>query len=382
MFYVAKWLRVNALVLMVLAPLLGMLPVGAQMLETPVGVDEVRREPLVQTIPVIGRLVSLQSGVVASRTAGLVEKFSVEVGDSVERGAVIAVLDQDRLRANKALREAELQEFQAQRAMQLAKEKLARQELDRLERLRNTAAFNQSLYDSRIQELAVASSNRREMEARMQRGRVKLAVAETELEYSMIRAPFPGTVTLRNTNLGAWVKQGDSVVTLVNQEALEIEADVPAARLAGVILGNRVTVMLDDGIAHQAQVRAIIPDENPAARTRPVRFQPQFDAVEIPLAINQPVTVLLPMGGESEVVSVHKDAVLRKGNQALVFVVQNGVAQPRSVELGEAMGSRLQVVQGLEPGEIVVIRGNERLRPGQQVSYPDQKTAQISGRKS
>jgi hypothetical protein len=172
------------------------------------------------------------------------------------------------------------------------------------------------------------------------------------------------------------------VVTLVNQEALEIEADVPAARLAGVILGNRVTVMLDDGIAHQAQVRAIIPDENPAARTRPVRFQPQFDAVEIPLAINQPVTVLLPMGGESEVVSVHKDAVLRKGNQALVFVVQNGVAQPRSVELGEAMGSRLQVVQGLEPGEIVVIRGNERLRPGQQVSYPDQKTAQISGRKS
>jgi multidrug efflux pump subunit AcrA (membrane-fusion protein) len=111
MFYVAKWLRVNALVLMVLAPLLGMLPVGAQMLETPVGVDEVRREPLVQTIPVIGRLVSLQSGVVASRTAGLVEKFSVEVGDSVERGAVIAVLDQDRLRANKALREAELQNF-------------------------------------------------------------------------------------------------------------------------------------------------------------------------------------------------------------------------------------------------------------------------------
>lgn len=337
-----------------------------------VGVDPVRREPLVQTVPVIGRLVARQSGVVAARTAGYVEKLRVEVGDQVERGQVLAQLDQARLRAEVALREAELKEFQAQRATELATQKLARQQLERLEKLRNTAAFNQSLYDTQVRALAVATSNRQEMEARIVRGQVSLALAKTQLEYSNIRAPFSGIVTLRNTNEGAWLEQGDTVVTLVNDRSLEIEADVPQARLAGLFPGTPVTLLLDDGTRHQARVRARIPDENLASRTRPVRFSADFGIVDIPLAVNQPVTLEVPFGPASQVVSVHKDAVLRHQGRASVYVIENGRAQSREVTLGPAVGSRFQVKEGLEPGEIVVTRGNERLRPGQPVSYPGQ----------
>jgi multidrug efflux pump subunit AcrA (membrane-fusion protein) len=72
------------------------------------------------------------------------------------------------------------------------------------------------------------------------------------------------------------------------------------------------------------------------------------------------------------VVSVHKDAVLRRQGRASVYVIENGTAQSREVTLGPAVGSRFQVKEGLKPGDIVVIRGNERLRPGQPVSYPEQ----------
>jgi RND family efflux transporter MFP subunit len=356
--------------------LLGLVTVAELVFAQPqaalVGVDAVRREPLAQTIPVIGRLVARQSGVVAGRTSGYMDKLYVDVGDQVERGQVLAQLDQAHLRARIALREADLKEFQAQRATELATEKLAQQQLERLKKLRNTAAFNQSLYDTQVRELAVARSSREEMEARIARGQVSLALAETQLEYGTIRAPFSGIVTLRNTNEGAWLEQGDSVVTLVNDRSLEIEADVPQARLTGLLPGTQVTLLLDDGTQHQARVRARIPDENLASRTRPVRFSADFGTVNVPLAVNQPVTLKVPLGPASQVVSVHKDAVLRHQGRASVYVIENGKAQSREVTLGPAVGSRFQVQEGLEPGDIVVIRGNERLRPGQPVSYPGQ----------
>ncbi|NJN45305.1 MAG: efflux RND transporter periplasmic adaptor subunit [Candidatus Competibacteraceae bacterium] len=186
---------------------------------------------------------------------------------------------------------------------------------------------------------------------------------------------------MRNVNEGAWVQRGDPVVTLINERNLEIEADVPARRLLGIAPGNNIEVRLEDGSLHQAQVRAIIPDENPASRTRPVRFTPQFSAI-LPLAANQPVTLLLPVAAADNVVSVHKDAVLRQGGEAIVFVVQDGAANSRTVQLGEAVGNRFQVLEGLEPGDVVVIRGNERLRPGQKVSYPDQPDTDPIERKS
>jgi hypothetical protein len=97
-----------------------------------------------------------------------------------------------------------------------------------------------------------------------------------------------------------------------------------------------------------------------------------LDSADLGLAVNQPATLQLPAGGAREVVSVHKDAVLRRGGRDMVYLVRDGAATPRTVALGEAVGSRFQVLDGLVPGDLVVVRGNERLRPGQPVTFLDQ----------
>lgn len=345
-------------------------PLAAQEPPTPVKVDPVRTQPMSQTVPVLGRLVALQSGVVAARAEGPVAEVRVQVGDHVAQGQVLAVLDQARLRAVVSRREAELRELEARRATAEARERLARLELARLEKLRGSAAFNRALYDTRVQELDVARGSLREAEARIQSGRAELELARIELADATIRAPYAGAVTQRQAVEGAWLKVGDPVVTLVNDADLEIEADVPADRLDGLGPGQTVTVFPEGSPErYLARVRAVIPQENPAARTRPVRLVPEFPASRARLAANQPVTLLIPAGGTGEVTSVHKDAVLRKGGQALVFVVEEGAARPRPVLLGQAVGDRFQVLDGLQPGELVVVRGNERLRPGQAVSF-------------
>ena len=368
-----------AAVCMALVPLIGY----TQQRATPVGVDEVRAEPMSQTIPVLGRFVAPQSGIVAARAGGPVAKIDVNVGDHVERGQVLVKLDQDRLRIQLDLQEAELLALEASRKTAEANQKYAEQELARIERLRQSAAFSKYDYDKRQQELDVARSQRLEAEARIARGKVNKELAEIELRDGEVRAPFPGIVTQRHTSEGAWLQRGASVVTLINDEELEIEADVPANRLAGVKPGVQVMALLDDSSQFTATVRAVIPDEHPSARTRPVRFVLSGDTQQkLPsqqrFAINQSVTLMLPASGADEVISVSKDAVLRRGEQALVYVVTEGAAQPRPVQLGEAVGDRFRVTEGLAPGDVVVVRGNERLRPGQAVSYPNQPQPQAA----
>ena len=67
--------------------------------------------------------------------------------------------------------------------------------------------------------------------------------------------------------------------------------------------------------------------------------------------------------------SVHKDAVINRRGKQIVYVVQEGKAAMRPVQLGEAVGARMEVLRGLAQGDLVVVRGNERLRPGQDVRY-------------
>ena len=77
--------------------------------------------------------------------------------------------------------------------------------------------------------------------------------------------------------------------------------------------------------------------------------------------------MLIPTGRGEQAATVHKDAVIRQGTRAIVYVVEDGVANPRPLSLGQAIGSRFQVIEGLSAGDLVVIRGNERLQPGQEV---------------
>jgi hypothetical protein len=114
-------------------------------------------------------------------------------------------------------------------------------------------------------------------------------------------------------------------------------------------------------------VRSILPSENTQTRTRIVRLVPEFGKTKRPLAESQSVVVNVPISEDRRVVTVHKDAILKRPSGDIVYVVIKDVAQMRTVVLGEALGSRFEVMSGLKEGEVVVIRGNERLQPGTKV---------------
>jgi RND family efflux transporter MFP subunit len=357
----------------VLALLIGLVsmvagaPAGAQVDQTLVRVDRVRLEPLAQKVPVLGRLVARQAGEVAARINGPVEAFRVEVGDRVEAGQVVAELNRTYLLAQRDVAAAGLATARARKATALAQLELARQELKRLAALKKSAAFNQARHDDARQKVAIAEAQVAEAEAAVFSAQADLELDEINLSYAEIRVPYSGVISQRMTEAGAYLQTGDPVVRMVGDRSLEIEADIPVQRLAGVDPGTRVGVTLDDGTTHGATVRAVVPEENPLTRTRAVRFSPEFGATARPLAADQSVTVYVPVGAPRNVLTVHKDAVIKRGPASLVYVVEGDTAEMRRITLGEPTGSRYEVLDGLKEGESVVVRGNERLRPGDKV---------------
>ena len=341
---------------------------AAQQPPAVVSVDEVRMEAMAQTVPVIGRLVARRAGDVAARTAGPVAALHVEVGDRVETGDPIAVLDTVRLRAERDRLAAIVNQAQAQVERLTAQAALQRQELRRLEGLRDSAAFSQGRYEDARQEVIIAESAIGTADATRVSAAASLSLAQIDLSWATITAPYPGVITVVHTEVGAWLAVGNPVVSMVNDLDLEVEAEVPSSRVEALTDGTAVALILDDKSEHTAVVRSVVPEENALTRTRRVRFTPRFAPLHKSLAVNQSATVLVPAGTGREVLTVHKDAIVRNQGQAFVYVAQDGTAQIRPVQLGAAVGGRFEVLGGLGPGEPVVVRGNERLRPGQAIS--------------
>ena len=365
-----RGLRGLAAVVLAAAALLGSgAPEGAaQQPPAVVSVDEVRMEAMAQTVPVIGRLVARRAGQVAARTAGPVAALHVEVGDRVETGEPIAVLDTVRLRAERDRLAAVVNQAQAQVESLTAQAALRRQELRRLEGLRDSAAFSQGRFEDARQEVIIAESAIGSADAARVSAAASLSLAQIDLSWATITAPYPGVITTVHTEVGAWLAIGQPVVSLINDVDLEVEAEVPSSRVAGLNEDMEVALVLDDGSKHTAVVRTVVPEENVLTRTRQVRFTPRFAPVQKPLAVNQSATVMVPTGAGREVLTVHKDAIVRNQGQAFVYVAADGTAQIRPVQLGAAVGGRFEVLGGLGPGEPVVVRGNERLRPGQAIT--------------
>ena len=332
-----------------------------------VRVDTVRQVRFSQTVSVIGRLVAQQAGVVAARINGPIEAFEVEVGDRVEVGQVIAILDATALEARRDFYAGKLNESKAKLAVKKAEQALAHQNYKRVEKLKKSAAFSQARFDDAKQNLVIARAEASQAETAIAAAAAELNLAEINLYNARVRAPYPGVITERLTEAGAYVQVGAPVIHMIGDRNLEIEAEVPFQHLAGIEPGIEMRLWLDDGTEHSAVVRALLPSENPLTRTRAVRFVPDIGTTLRPLAHDQSVTLEIPIGRERQVLTVHKDAIVKRKGKDIVYVADGNEVVAREVRLGAAVGSRMEVLDGLAEGDKVVVRGNERLRPGAKI---------------
>ncbi|MDX1388611.1 MAG: efflux RND transporter periplasmic adaptor subunit [Acidobacteriota bacterium] len=320
----------------------------------------VTSERITESVELAGTVRAVLDSLVASEVDGRVADRRVENGDRVSKGQALIGLDSARLDKSLAFARAEEDEVAALLELAERQEKRARE-----------------LYEDEvvsIHDLDQAVSNRQSLEGRLEGIRVRIASIEDDIARTRIRAPFSGVVTEIHTEVGEWISQGDPVVRLSSLSTLEIELDVPERYFPLLTRGDAATATIEamPGVTLEGEVFALVPRADSDARTFPVIIRAPNPGGAVGGGMLARVSLSLASG--SNVLLVPKDAIVRQAQRQMVFIVDGGTVRAVSVRTGRSTGSRVEVSGELDAGDEVVIRGNERLAPGQSV-HVETKTA-------
>ncbi|MGH9145633.1 MAG: efflux RND transporter periplasmic adaptor subunit [Vicinamibacterales bacterium] len=319
-----------------------------------------------------GYVTARRRATVSSKITGKVVEVNVEEGMAVKEGQVLARLDDANARA--ALLLAEAQAEAARHAVAESDVRLAeaRVTLRRRLQLVKDGLATQAEVD---QAQAEADSITARIAASRQQVRVaesQVAVQQTDLDNTVIRAPFGGVAISKDAQPGEMVSPVSAgggftrtgICTIVDMRSLEIEVDVNEAYINRVTPGQSVSAILDAYPDWQIPTRVItmVPTADRQKATVLVRIG--FNELDPRILPDMGVKVMFLREEEDtatqdatprvRAVIVPKAAVRTEGGQNLVFVVKGNVVERRAVKLGGADGDRLEVIAGLQTGEQVV----------------------------
>jgi RND family efflux transporter MFP subunit len=376
--------------------------------------------PLASGQSFVGTVIPARTSDVGSAVDGRLVDFPIVDGQHVAEGEPIAgllrgllqieregaVAELDRRRQVLAELEAgsrpeEVEQARAAVAGFEARLAYAKSRLTRLDRL---AARGTSTQD----ELQDAQTELQAIEAQLRGGRAALALVEAgtrreqvaqaaaaaavqeaeveriddQLAKHTIRAPFAGWVVERFTEKGQWVTRGGLIARIAELERVKVVAEVPEMSIRFLRPGAEVRLEFDAAPEQSwvGQVARVVPQADLLSRSFPVEVLLEnrvIDGVPV-LKGGMLARAWLPVGQTGSVTVVPKDAVVLGVARPFVYCIDQtattaggvtGTVRPVEVALGATVEGQVEVRNGIEPGQLVVTRGNERLRPGAVVSF-------------
>jgi len=311
----------------------------------PVVVTTARSEKVGASLSATGTVVSRNDARISGEVAGTLA-WIAEPGTVVKRGETLARIDPERLELTLRDNEAALRRLEAQLS-------LLTTQRARLQTLGNVVS--QSQFDE-------AQSRERMAEQDVEQARVARDRARLDLARAAVRAPFAGIVAERLQQSGEYVAGGAPLLRLVNDRELEVVARAPLGTADSVVAGSEAS-LVDGERRTSGKVRAVIPVGDDRSRMVELRI-----ALTSPWRVGTPVRVEIAPNNVRPVVTVPRDAViLRQGASYVMRVRPDNTAERVAVNLGPGRENHVQIDGSLQAGDRVIIRGAERLEPGQTV---------------
>lgn len=302
-------------------------------------------------IQAVGQLLADEQVVIRPEIAGRIVALDFREGGAVRAGQVLLRLEAAEPQARLHEREADVKGLE-----------------DRLKRAESL--FAQQF----VSEQAVTDARQA-----LGMGRARMDEMRAQLDKNVIRAPFSGMAGFRQVSLGAYVKEGEDIVTLSKVDVLKLDVRVPETRLGLVKQAKTAVVEVDawPGERFQARLQAVSPSIDSATRTLLVRAQVNNDGRLKPGMFAR---VTVDATGAGDMLRVPEQVIVPKAGKNLVFRVEDGVARAVPVKIGRREPGWAEV-SGLRVGDVVVTDGQIKLKPGapvregNTVGKPDAKPA-------
>ena len=333
----------------------------------PVAVSVVRKGSITDELSLTGNIEAASDVDLYSKVSGRLEELKKDAGDEVKEGEVVARIDDQDLEArlNQARAEVDVARAELKKAgADLHREKRAR---DRVLRLFESGVESEDLFDkadtaykSALAAYELGESNVWNREAHLEQDRILLN--ETTIE-----SPVNGFVAKKYVDTGSMIAATTPILKVVNIDTVDVVVSVPEVKLSAVKVGSPAAIRVD-----------AYPLEDFSGKI--VRISPWVDlktrssAVEV--AIANPAhhlkpgmfaRVTLEIEQREDVPLIPKDAVLLVGGNTAVFVVEGGAARSRKVRTGMERGNVVEVLEGLEGGERLIVRGQSVVSEGSAV---------------
>lgn len=309
-------------------------------------------------ITLVGRTVAYYDSRVAAKVSGQVEAIVALEGNRVKKGEILIQLDTARIALALSSKTAQVKQAEAESKLALGIRKKAEDlwEKKLISEIRiDSARAYAASYEERYHQL-LAEQKRLEL----------------DLADCGIKAPFSGYTGKQLISVGEWVAEGSPVFEMTNLSKVKIEVDLPERHFGHLAIGSEVIIFMsgDDNTPLKGIVTGFAPNASQSTHTFPVIVT--VDNSEGRLGSGMLVRATLSLKETFASLAVSKDAIVRQGNQTMIYTINDGKAAPIPVETKSTNGQMVAVTgPGLTEGMPIVIRGNERIFPGAPVMTAD-----------
>lgn len=340
--------------------------VQAAPMATPVAVSGVSSQSVRLWSNFSGRLSAVEEVQLRPQVSGAIVEILFEDGQLVSKGDILAVIDPRSY-------QAAVDEARAELAVARQNLSLASKEKERAEKLVQNGTVSKRVYDERLSTYQVAQSQ-------VSRANAQLELAEIELDHAYVKAPIDGRVSRVELTVGNQVNAGANapvLTTIVSTGKIYADFDLDEQTFfaslgdSGKIDSAAKTIPVNMTLSNGQQVSGHVHsfDNRIDARTGTIRTRALFDNLEGTLLPGTYASLQVGTLGKEEVIMISPEAISTDQDRKFVYVVQpdNTVAYRQVTLGGENSGMRI-VTSGLEVGDLVIVNGIMKVRPGMPVA--------------
>lgn len=331
-----------------------------------------------------GYVVAQRKAAISSKITGRLIQLNNVEGDKVKTGHIIARIESAELEASQAQMRAALDMAKADVDNARVEVDDAKIELDRKQQLVAEKAISQSEYDASKARYNKANATWAARRAAIAVAEANLRNAQVQLENSFVRAPFDGTVLTKNANVGEVITalggaagSRGAIVTLADMSSLEVETDVSESNIERVQVNQPCEITLDafPEKRYKGFVGKIIPTADRAKATvmMKIKFSDLDESVIPEMSAKVSFLNLETQTPAVETPSTPKimipaSAVVTRDGKKVVFRVSGENVMQLIIQTGNVTGTMIEVTQGLQGGEKIVIRPSDKLRDGSKIA--------------
>lgn len=360
---------------------------------TPVEIEEVAEDSIGNSRKLSGKVVANEEVMVMPKIGGVVESINVELGDFVKKGSVLFVLEKDDISKN--VDQAQVARNLAQKSIDQAKNgletalvnyELTKEKMDKtlvdLERTRELYEEG-AIPKSQLEQAELAASPNQLEVAQKQVEQARIAVGLSEEQYNqadisysqavdgldnaVVRAPMDGIISELNVKRGQMAGAGQVAATIVDMESIYLQVDVVENVVNKLGLGQKVGIKIPAAFTEEltSEIRFISSTADERSNLYAIRVY--LDNLDKDIRPGMNGELSLSVDEIDSALVIRSRAVLDKDGENIVYILEDDRAVERPVTLGIDAGEYVQILEGLEKGEKVIVKGQHYVEDGGKV---------------